>query len=148
MYKEYLKNNRVKDNLYKKYTENVIKVLEEDLKQLNISLGQINFRITSLYNQRLSEKVSEDDYKNRYNTLIEQRKDLSDNIADKEKEIKNEKNKLNTLNEKKSILKKIERLDKKDFKNVNFEELIEKIEVLKKEIQVNFNFAEVGKFKV
>lgn len=148
MYKEYLKNNRVKDNIYKKYTENVIKVLEEDLKQLNISLGQINFRITSLYNQRLSEKVSEDDYKNRYNTLIEQRKDLSDNIADKEKEIKNEKNKLNTLNEKKSILKKIERLDKRDFKNVNFEELIEKIEVFKKEIQVNFNFEEVGKFKV
>ena len=96
----------------------------------------------------MSDKVSEDDYKNRYNTLIEQRKDLSNNITDKEKEIKNEKNKLNTLNEKKSILKKIERLDKKDFKNVNFEELIEKIEVFKKEIQVNFNFAEVGKFKV
>ena len=148
MYKEYLKNNRVKDNLYKKYTENIIKVFEEDLKQLNISLGQINFRITSLYNQRLSEKISEDDYKNRYNTLIEQRKCLSDNIVDKEKEIKNEKSKLNTLNEKKSILKKIERLDKKDFKNVDFGELIEKIEVLKKEIYVNFNFAEVGKFKV
>ena len=148
MYKEYLKNNRVKDNLYKKYTENIIKVFEEDLKQLNISLGQVNFRITPLYNQRLSEKISEDDYKNRYNTLIEQRKCLSDNIVDKEKEIKNEKSKLNTLNEKKSILKKIERLDKKDFKNVDFGELIEKIEVLKKEIYVNFNFAEVGKFKV
>lgn len=148
MYKEYLKNNKVKDNLYKRYVENTIKKLEEDLKELNISLGQLTFRITSLYNQRLLEKISEEDYKNRYTILSKQRKELSDKIADKEKEIKDENNKLNTLNQKKSILKKIEKLEKKDFASVNFEELIEGIEVFKTDINIKFNFAEVGKFKV
>lgn len=148
MYKKCFKDDKVKDNLYKRYAENILKKFEEDLKQLNISLDQINFRITSLYNKRLLEKINDDEYKNRYTILVKKRKELLDNIADKEKEIKNKRDKLNTLNEKNSILKKIETLDIRDFKNVNVGELIEKIEVFKQEIKVNFQFAEVGKFSV
>ena len=147
MYKEYLKNNKVKDNLYKRYVKNSINKFDEELKELNISFEQLKFRIASLYNQRLTEKINEDEYKNKYTNLSKLRKELSEKIADKEKEIEKEKKKLNTLEEKKSIFKKIEKIEKKDFQGINMNELIEKIEVFKKEVYIKFNFDEVGKLK-
>lgn len=148
MYRDYLKNNKIKDNLYKKYTKNIISNKESELKNLSYSLSNINLKITSLYNGRLLGKVSDEDYKNRYISLSNQRKELSELVNDKEKELNDQKDKLNTLNQKKSILKKIEKLEKNDFKNVNFEELVEGIEVLKNEINIKFNFSEVGKFNI
>ena len=64
-----------------------------------------------------------------------------------EKEIEDNKIKLNTLNSKKKILKKISKLNKEDFKHFDIGELIKKIEVFKKEIYIYFNFLEVGKIK-
>ncbi len=148
MHKEYLKNNKVKDNLYKRYVKNTVSKLDEELNDLKISFEQLKFRITSLYNQRLMEKISEEDYKNKYTNLSNQRKELTEKIAAKEKKIEKENNKLNTLEKKKSILKKIEKLEKKDFQNINMNELIEKIEVYKNEINVKFNFNEEENFNV
>ena len=147
IYKEYIKSNKVKDNLYKRYIKNIINKLEDELKELNISLEQLKFRITSLYNERLSEGINEEEYKNKYTNLSKQRKELSEKITDKEKKIENEKNKLNTLDQKKSIFNKIEDIEKKDFEGINMNELIEKIEVFKKEITINFNFGIVGNLK-
>lgn len=148
MYKEYLKNSKVKDNLYKKYTQKLIKESEEELIELSNNLGKVNFRISSLYNQRLSDNISEEDYKIRYNTLLNERKELTNKIDIKKENIEKEKCKLNTLEQKKLILKKVELLEKNDFKNVDFGELINRIEIFKKEINILFNFAEVGKFKI
>ena len=53
---------------------------------------------------------------------------------------------LNTLSQKKSVLKKIEKLEKKDFKDIKFEELIKRIEVFDKEISVKFNFLRIYEF--
>lgn len=148
MYKEYLKNDKVKDNLYKKCINNTIEKKEEELKELKNLLNKVNFKISSLYNQRLSEKISEDEYKNRYNSLLEQRKEYSVKTTEKEDEINNENKKINTLNEKKSVLNKIAKLEKKDFKDINFGELIDRVEVFKKEVNIKFNFSEVGTFKI
>lgn len=147
MYKEYFKNTKLKDNLYQKYTENAIKGQVTNLETLKTNLGRINFKITSLYNQRLSGNINEDDYKNKYNALSEQRKNTSEKISQTEKKIEDNKLKLNTLSQKKTILKKISKLEKDDFKNFDVGELIKKIEVFKKEVYIYFNFLDVGKIK-
>ena len=147
MYKEYFKSTKLKDNLFQKYTENTIKGQVDNLETLKAELGRVNFRITSLYNQRLSENINEDEYKKRYNALAEQRKNTTEKISQTEKEIEDNKLKLNTLSKKKSILKKISKLEKEDFKNFDVGELIKKIEVFKREIYIYFNFMEVGKIK-
>ena len=147
MYKEYFNKTKLKDNVYQKYTENIIKGQVDNLEALKLELGRINFKITSLYNQRLSDNIDEDEYKNRYNTLSEQRKNTNEKITMIEKEIEDNKIKLNTLNSKKKILKKISKLNKEDFKHFDIGELIKKIEVFKKEIYIYFNFLEVGKIK-
>lgn len=147
MYSEYFKNTRLKDNVYQKYTENIIKGQVNNSESLKKNLGRINFRITSLYNQRLSNNISEDEYKDRYSTLLNQRKDAQDKINCIEKEIEDNKLKLNTLKEKKNILKKISKIEKEDLKNFNMEELIKKIEVFKNEVYIYFNFLDVGKIK-
>ncbi len=147
LYKEYIKDNKVKDNLYKRYIKNTINKLEEQLKELNLSFEQLKFRISSLYNQRLLEKINEDEYKNRYTNLTKQRKELSEKISNKENEIEYEKNRLNTLNNKKDILKRIEKIEKKDFQNINISDVIEKIEVFKNEVTIKFTFEESGILK-
>ena len=147
MYKEYFKSTKLKDNLFQKYTENTIKGQVDNLETLKAELGRVNFRITSLYNQRLSENINEDEYKKRYNALAEQRKNTTEKISQTEKEIEDNKLKLNTLSKKKSILKKISKLEKEDFKNFDVGELIKKIEVFKREIYIYFNFMDVGKIK-
>lgn len=147
MYKEYLKNTKLKDNIYQKYTENAIKGQADNLATLKANLGKTNFKITSLYNQRLSGNINEDDYKNTYNALSGQRKNLSEKISQTEKEIEDNKLKLNTLSQKKNILKKLGKLEKSDFKNFDVGELIKRIEVFKKEIYIYFNFWDVGKIK-
>lgn len=148
LHKEYVKSNKVKDNLYNKYISNTIKELEDNLKELNFSLSQVNLRISSLYNQRLLEKISEEEYRNKYNSLSCQRKEVSNLIEIKEKEIQSENEKLNKLCNKKTFFKKLEKLEKKDLKEVNLGELIEKIEVYNNEININFNFFKTENFKI
>ncbi len=148
LYNEYVKDNKVKDNLYKRYIKNAITKLEDELKQLKISFEQLKFKITSLYNQRLLEKINEDEYKKLYSILSNQRKELNEKINEKEKEIECERKKLNTLNFKKEILKRIEKIEKKDFQNIKIEEVIERIEVFKNEVTIKFTFEEVGKINV
>ena len=75
------------------------------------------------------------------------KKNTTEKISQTEKEIEDNKLKLNTLSKKKSILKKISKLEKEDFKNFDVGELIKKIEVFKREIYIYFNFMDVGKIK-
>lgn len=147
MYKEYFNNAKLKDNVYHKYTENIIKGQTNELELLNLELGKINFKITSLYNQRLSGNVNEEEYKNRYNALSKQRKNTTEKISETGKKIEDNKLKLNTLEQKKKILKEISKLEKTDFRNFDIGKLIKKIEVFKKEVYIYFNFLEVEKIK-
>ena len=57
---------------------------DTNLETLKTNLGRINFKISSLYNQRLSGNINEDDYKNKYNALSEQRKNTTEKISQTE----------------------------------------------------------------
>lgn len=145
MYNEFSKSTKLKDNIYKKYTKNVMDGQANELDTLKNELGKVNFRITSLYNQRLLEKIDDENYKNRYKELIEKRNLINKKTSIFEKEINEENIKINNLDYKKKILKKVSNLEKKDFDNLNIKELIEKIEVFKNEIYVYFTFGDIGK---
>ena len=147
MANEYLKNTKLKESIYKKFIKNSLERQVNDLEELKIKQNKINFKITSLYNQRLSDRISETDYKNNYNNLVEQRKYTTEKISEIEKQIEDNKIKLNTLKQKKAILKKVWKLEKTDLENFNIREIIQKIEVFKKEITIHFNFQEVEKIK-
>lgn len=109
-------------------------------------ISKLNFKISSLYNQRLAGDIGEDIYINKYSMLSNQRKGLTEMIGKSKNEI--EKANLNTLQQKKQIFKEIEQIEKKDFNNLNIKELIDRIEIHKNEINIYFKFAEVGKFRV
>ena len=144
MYKEYFQSSKLADNIYKKYGERILKNLDLKLKELEDENSRIRFKINSLYTQRLSSTITEDEYKERYKLLSEKRKEVAEGILKYQEEIKNKQHELKTLNQKRTILKKISKLEKKDFNKVNMSDLISKIEIFKKDIYVYFNFFETG----
>lgn len=144
MYEEYFQSSKLADNIYKKYGEKILKNLDLKLKELEDENSRIRFKINSLYTQRLSSTITEDEYKERYKLLSEKRKEVAEGILKYQEEIKNKQLELKTLNQKRTILKKISKLEKKDFNKVNLSDLISKIEIFKKDIYVYFNFSETG----
>lgn len=55
-----------------------------------------------------------------------------------------ERNKLDSLNHRNQILNKLEKIEQKDFNNISIRELIDKIEIYKNDIDIQFCFS---KFK-
>jgi len=147
MYKDYYKN-KMKDNLYKRFSQNKMKDLDYENKELKQTLDKLNFKIASLYNQRLLEKIDEEEYKVRYTALSNQRKELEKQIENRENEVNNEKAKIDSLKQKNKVMKKLQNIDKKDFNNINIKEIIERIEVYKNEVNIRFNFSEDAKFNI
>lgn len=148
MYKEYFQSSKLADNVYKRYEQKVLDYLNVKLKEQIDENNRTRFKINSLYTQRLSDSISEDEYKEKYQLLTDKRKEVAEKISTIEEEIKNKKLKLETLNKKRTILKKISKLEKEDFNKANTNELIRKIEVMKDNIYVYFNFSETGLIKI
>ena len=77
----------------------------------------LRYKISKLYNDRLQEVVSEENYKKRYDALINKRKELTEKLDDLEKE----KEKIKDNDE---IVIKIEKV-KNILKNINKDTLSE-----------------------
>ena len=54
-----------------------------------------------------------------------------------------ERNKLDSLSNKNEILKKLEKIEQKDFNNMSIRELIDKIEIYKTDIDIQFKFSKL-----
>ena len=54
-----------------------------------------------------------------------------------------ERNKLDSLSNKNEILKKLEKIEQKDFNNISIRELIDKIEIYKNDIDIQFKFSKL-----
>ena len=86
MYKMYLNSSEAKDKLYKDIIIDRIKNIESNKKQLEREISSISFKISSLYNKRLSEEIDEKNYKEQYEELSNYRKKLQcemNNIEEK-----------------------------------------------------------------
>lgn len=54
-----------------------------------------------------------------------------------------ERNKLDSLSHRNEILNKLEKIEQKDFNNISIRELIDKIEIYKTDIDIQFKFSKL-----
>lgn len=59
------------------------------------------------------------------------------------KKIGEERNKLDSLSHRNEILNKLEKIEQKDFNNISIRELIDKIEIYKNDIDIQFKFSKL-----
>lgn len=108
-----IKENDLKYKLLNNYCNVEQKKFENDKKILNLEIGKIQFAITKLYNDRISENIDKILYQKQYTELIKKRKELNNQLKD----IENIENKIqsesNLLKNKKEIQQVINRLKKR-----------------------------------
>ncbi len=136
----FFKKNNLNPSLMKKYNGIKIEQIDIKLKEFNKELGMIRFKISKLYNDRLQESVSEENYKKSYNELIKKRKELTEDIENLENEkerITNDDENIERIKKVKKILRNI----KKDtLSEEDISELIEKIEIYEDHIHIYYRF--------
>lgn len=139
---KFLESKHNKDKIYKKYREQKIKVLNSNQEQqLENEKRKILFKISSLYNDRLDKKITDEQYKSNYDILIKERnridkllqesKENKKNISEEEKNEKEKYKKIKKTYRKMSI----NELEKEDFK-----QLIKRIELTNDTINIEYNF--------
>ena len=136
----YLKKNNLNPSLMKKYNMMKVNEIDSKLKEFNKELGIIRFKISKLYNDRLQESISEEDYKKMYNSLTKRRKELSEDIEILENEknnINNDSENISKIKEVKNVLKN---LDKEFLTDEDIGEIIEKIYLYDNHIQIFYKF--------
>lgn len=148
MYQEYFRNKKNEDNLYKKYTKEQVIELEDQLSNLTNELNKLKFKISSLYNDRLSNAIDEEIYKQKYALLIKTRVKIQEKIKEKEEDLKKEKLKIDTLKSKKELLKKVDMILNKKINSIDLKQLINSIEIQGRDIYVYFKFSEPQKIKI
>ena len=88
MYRMYLNSSKAKDKLYKDIIIDKIKNIESNKKQLEREISSISFKISNLYNKRLSEEINEKNYKEQYEELSNYRKKLQCEINNIEEKLR------------------------------------------------------------
>ena len=139
----YLNSSKAKDKLYKDIIIDRIKNIESNKKQLEREISSISFKISNLYNKRLSEEIDEKNYKEQYQELSNYRKKLQCEINNIEENFGEERNKLDSLSHRNEILNKLEKIEQKNFNNISIRELIDKIEIYKNDIDIQFKFSKL-----
>lgn len=148
-FKNYFKNNILKDRIFNKYNSTKIEELSNDLKGQDKELRKIMFKVSQLYNDRLSGVINEEQYKEQYKILINNRKEIEKNKEEMDLELENLKNIDTQKNSKKDLIKNIlKKINKKDFTSEDAKEIIKCIEIGKGFIIIHFNFSNIENKKI
>lgn len=149
VFKEFLTSNAFND---KKLLENLIRSqsnkgkLEEKLEQINTQLNITNKKISTLYNDKLSGLIEEQDYISFSQNMIEERKKLEELKENTQKEIEEfDKNYDGKKMEDKvqNVIKRI--VDENELKKEDLQQLVNKIEIDKdKNVLIHFSFYELN----
>lgn len=138
----FLNSRYSKQNIYKKCKEKQLKPVLEQKRIIEREKGKVMFKISSLYNDRLEHKINEEEYKNHYKELINERNKLDKQLEDilkNEQMIENSSEIRENIKQIRKAYKKItiNKFDKDDFKF-----LINKIELGNDIIKIDFKFKE------
>ena len=140
----YFRNTNLNCSLIQKYSKIKENEIDSKLKECNKEQGIIKSKISKLYNDRLLENISEENYKKTYEELTRSRKDLSEKIEilnSEKKNIHNESKNLLKIKEIKNIFKNLN----KDFlTNEDIGELIEKIYLYDNYIHILYKFKKIS----
>ncbi len=138
----FLNSRYSKQNIYKNYRDTQIKPILQQKTIIEKEKNKIMFKISALYNDRLEHKINEEQYKNYYKELINERNKLDKQLEDI---LKNEQMADNESEIKKNIkrIRKIyKKMDINKFEKEDFKFLINKIELGDDIIEIDFKFKE------
>lgn len=144
----YFKKNNVSPSLIKKHNNIKLDAYQKELKYINNKASEITFKISKIYNDKLSEKINEDEYKISYLKLIEERERLTKEKELLDFEIKNAKNSDETIKKYKRIKSILRKLKKNTLTEEDIGELIERIEINENNIHIFYKFKKMESSKI
>lgn len=137
---DFLNSKHKRDNIYKKCKEQKLKPIIDRKLELEKAKTTITFKITSLYNERLDKRISEEQYKKSYNELVNERNKIDKLLEDvciNEQRIEGE----GDVKEKiKEIKRAYRRLSVNQFDYEELVALIKKIELTNDIIKIQYTF--------
>ena len=148
IYDEYFEKQQAEENIFKIQTETILNDLTKQLNRLENENKKVNFKISTIYNQRLSNAIDEIEYKNLYLNFTNKRNDLITKIEQKKNEIDNVKEKITNIENKEKTFAEVEFFENKDFCKEDINNLINKIELYKNDVRIYYNFSGLHDFCV
>lgn len=148
-FEKYFKDNILRERILKKYNSIKIQELTDKIKKQDMELRRIMFKVSQLYNDRLSGVINEEQYKEQYKILINNRKEIENNKKKLDLELDELKNSGIQQTSKKDIIKNLlKKIKKNDFTSEDAKEIIKNIEIGKGFIIIHFNFSDIEDKKI
>ena len=110
-----------------------------------MALRKTTFKISQLYNDRLNEEISEDDYKKQYEYLLKERKQYNNEKNYTEQEIEKFEDKNINIGKSNKVKKIIKSLTNESLTSEDIEKLITKIELGKGFIYIHYKFKDIDR---
>ena len=139
----FFKNRNVSFLLTKKYNEIKLNEIEERIKEVNKQLGVIRFKINKVYNDRLMEEITEEEYMTIYTHLNIQRNEKNNKILELEKEKKEILQLSEDISKYNRVKKILTKMEKNEFTTEEIGEFIDSIELSEDNILINYKFKEL-----
>jgi len=137
---EFINSKHNKEKIYRKFKQKELKKINQEKEKLNNDKRNIIFKISSLYNNRLEQRISEEEYKILYNDLVSKREKIDKQLekinnqggdSDVEEELRKKVN---------NIKKAYRNLNINKFNKEDFQYLIQKIEVDSEILNIKLKF--------
>lgn len=138
-FKKYDKDIRV----LQKHNEIKINEIKNDIKKLSNDIRKINFEISKLYNQRLLEDISEEEYANSYKKVVQIRKELNNEMKNKEEELSQIEINGETNQKYEKAKKILKYLNTESLSEEDIGELIDRIEISGHNIHISYKFEDM-----
>ena len=136
----FFKKNNVSPSLIKKYNEIKLEANHEEMKKISRKTSEIAFKISKLYNDRLSGNITEEEYKNIYSKFTYEREQLTKDKEFLENEIEEMKNSDENIKKYKKVKSLLKKINKNTLTEEDVSELIDRIEIGNNEIHIFYKF--------
>ena len=142
-YNSHININVFKDKLLKKYIQNKVDGLEKYKKQLQKQLASVNFKISQIYNERLSEEIDNEQYKKVYTELTNERRQIDNDLTAVDEKIfgYTHKEERSIEKNKQEIYKIIDKIAEKKYSRDDIIKLIRRIRIDNNKIIFDYNFS-------
>lgn len=137
-YNEHINFNLFKDKVLKVYINLKKKECNERKKQLLKKLNEIKFNILKIYNDRLCENISENQYKIKYEELVSERNKLNNDLEGENKKISDMQDRILILEDINNIL---DRFNQKIFWKKDIKKLIKKVRINNENLIIDYTFS-------
>lgn len=148
-FKKYFNDNTLRNRILKRYNTVKIKELTKDLKDKDMDLRRVTFKVSKLYNDRLSGEIKEEEYKKQYEVLVAERKEIEISIEKTKQDLEEFKKRGEELNLKTDIVKELmKKISKNEITDEDAKKIIKKIEIGNEFIIIHFNFSDTDDKKI